>query len=183
MLAHVTETQIDLSQIRCPRCASELVLRICADESAGAVQLSIDTACVSCGVAPWAESDQRLLVFRPGAPIGAALSGAASDYAAELAAAQGRVDALVGRCEALEREVAAARSAAPGVDERDLMRSPGVAINPALDPRRRKELEQELRGEIARLELALSSARAEVRRADEATRSAVSPGQRAIELD
>ena len=113
MLEDVNETQIELSKIRCPRCAGELVLRIGADEEAGAVRLVLDTACISCGVAPWADSDQRLLVFRPGAPIGAALSGAAADYAAEMAAAQARVDALLRRCDELEREVEARASTSP----------------------------------------------------------------------
>jgi len=178
----VTETQIDLRQIRCSRCAGELVLRIAADEERGAVRLAVDTACVSCGVAPWAESDQRLLVFRPGAPIGAALSGAAADYTAEMAAAQGRVDALLRRCEELEREVATARNPAPSVVASDPARIPPTA-NLSLEQRRRKELEQDLRSEISRLEGALADARAEVRRAEEATHGAVSEGKRPIELE
>lgn len=165
----VNETQVELNKIRCPRCAGELVLRIVAEEEAGAVRLVLDTACISCGVAPWADSDQRLLVFRPGAPIGAALSGAASDYAAEMAAAQARVDALLRRCDELEREVQSARQ--------------NVTRVSTVEQRRKGELEQELRGEISRLEGSLADARAEVRRADEATRGSFAPGIRPIELD
>ncbi len=173
----MTETQIELRKTRCPRCAGEMVLQISAEEQGGepgagpggAVRLTLDTACISCGVAPWAESDQRLLVFRPGAPIGSALSGAAQDYAAELAGAQGRVDALLRRCQELEHEVQSARQ----------------SVNRATaDERRRKgELEQDLRGEISRLEGALADARAEVRRAEEATKGAFVPGKRAIEIE
>ena len=165
----VIETQLELSKVRCPRCAGELVLRIAATEEQGAVRLALDTACISCGVTPWADSDQRLLVVRPGAPIGAALSGAASEYAAEMAAAQARVDALLRRCDELEREVQSARQNVTRVSN---------------DERRRKgELEQDLRGEITRLEGALADARAEVRRAEEATRGEFAPGKRPIELE
>lgn len=163
------EAQLELRTVRCPRCAGDLVLRINADEAGGAVRLEFDTACVSCGISPWAESDQRMLVFRPGAAIGDALAGAASDYAAQLASAQGRVDALLGRVHDLEVDLQSARRSVSraGADER----------------LRKQELEGELRGEISRLEGALAEARAEVRRAEEATRGEITPGKRAIEME
>lgn len=165
----MVEAQLELRTVRCPRCAGDLVLRINAEEAGGAVRLEFDTACVSCGISPWAESDQRLLVFRPGAAIGDVLAGAASDYAAQLAAAQGRVDALLARVHDLEIDLDVAR--------RDVSRA-------GADSRRRKEeLEGELHAEISRLEGALAEARAEVRRAEEATHGVVSPGLRAIELE
>lgn len=165
----MTEVQLELVRIRCPRCASELVLRIQANETAGAVQLTLDTACISCGVSPWLESDERIVVFRPGAPIGAALSGAAADYAAELSSAQTRVDGLLHKVGGLEKDLEQAR--------RSVSRA-------SADERRRKlELEADLRGEITRLEGALAEARAEVRRAEEATHGTVTPGKRAIEIE
>ncbi len=51
------------------------------------------------------------------------------------------------------------------------------------EKRRKGELEQDLRGEISRLEGALADARAEVRRAEEATRGVSAPGKRPIEID
>ena len=165
----MTEVQLELAKIRCPRCAGELVLRITAEESKGSVHLGLDTACVSCGVSPWMESDQRMLVFHPGAPIGSALSDAAADYATQLALAQTRVDGLLHKVGDLERDLEFAR--------RSVSRA-------SADERKRKlELEADLRGEITRLEGALAEARAEVRRADEATRGPVTPGKRAIEIE
>lgn len=165
----MTEVQLELHRIRCPRCAGELVLRVTADEKAGAVHLVLDTACVSCGVSPWNESDERMMVFRPGSPIGVAVSDAAADYAAVIAAAQARVDALAHKVGDLEHDLETARRS--------------VSRASADERRRKQELEAELRTEISRLEGSLAEARAEVRRADEATRGTVSAGKRAIELD
>jgi hypothetical protein len=163
------EAQLSLERTRCPRCAGELVLRFEVEERAGAVHLAIDTACVSCGVSPWNESDERTMLFRPGAPVGLAVSDAAADYAALLAAAQGRVDALLHKVGDLESDLSQA--------QRSVHRA-------SSDERRRKEeLESELRAEISRLEGALAEARAEVRKADEATRGTVTAGTRAIELE
>ncbi|MBS2022098.1 MAG: hypothetical protein JST92_06780 [Deltaproteobacteria bacterium] len=167
MAAH--EVQLELRTIRCPRCAGEIVLRIQADEVSGQVRLELDTACVSCGVSPWNESDQRLLVFRPGAAIGDSLAGAASDFAAQLSAAQTRVDALLARQTDLERDLQSAKRS--------------VSRASADERRRKEELEAELRSDITRLEGALADARAEVRRSEEATRGSVTPGKRAIELE
>jgi outer membrane murein-binding lipoprotein Lpp len=165
----MTEVQLELVKIRCPRCAGELVLRIEASEERGAVHLALDTACIACGVSPWMESDERLVVFRPGAPLGAALSGAASDYAAELSSAQTRVSGLLHKVEDLEKDLELARR--------------NVSRASADERRRKQELEGDLRSEISRLEGALAEARAEVRRADEATRGQVTPGKRAIEIE
>jgi hypothetical protein len=168
-MRQMTEVEVELLRLRCPRCAGQLVLRIQARERAGEVQLTVDSACVCCGVSPWSESDQRVMLFRPGAPIGGALSGAAADYVSELAAAQTRVDGLLHKVSELERDLESAR--------RSVSRA-------SADERRSKlELEEELRGEIGRLEGALADARSEVRRAEEATRGQVSPGKRAIELE
>jgi outer membrane murein-binding lipoprotein Lpp len=169
----MTEVQLDLRLLRCPRCAGDLVVRIQADETSESLRLVVDSACASCGVSPWDDSDQRTMLFRPGAPIGAGLgatvAGAADDYVAELSQAGTRIDGLLHRVNELERDLDQAR------------RSVGRASS---DERRRKQdLEQELRQEISRLEGALAEARREVRRAEEATRGAVSPGLRAIELD
>jgi RNase P subunit RPR2 len=165
----MTEVLLELHRVRCPRCAGELVLRVTADERAGAVHLALDTACASCGVSPWNESDERVMVFRPGSPIGVAISDAAADYAAVIAAAQGRVDALLQKVGDLERDLEQARRS--------------VNRASAEERRRKQELESELRSEISRLEGSLAEARAEVRKADEATRGAISPGKRAIELE
>ena len=165
----VTEAHLELTQIRCPRCAADLILRVTAQERAGLVHLELDTACIACGVSPWSEPDQRLIVFRPGAPLGAALAGAASDFAGLFAAAQGRVDSLLRRCEVLERELASANGSVSRASADERRRSTGV--------------ESDLRGEISRLEGSLAEARLEVRRAEEATRGAVETGKRAIEMD
>jgi hypothetical protein len=137
----VTEVQLDLRLLRCPRCAGDLVVRIQADESPDSLRLLIDSACASCGVSPWHDSDERTMLFRPGdpmeapmeAPVRAAQAREAADSAAELSRAAVRVDGLLSRVNELERE--------------------------------------------------LEQARREVRRGEEATRGAVSPGLRAIELD
>jgi hypothetical protein len=165
----MTEVQLELHRIRCPRCAGELVLRVTADEKAGAVHLSLDTACASCGTSPWNESDERMMVFRPGSPIGVTVSDAAADYTAVIAAAQGRVDALARKVGDLERDLEQARRS--------------VSRASADERRRKQELEAELRGEISRLEGSLAEARAEVRKADEATHGAITPGKRAIEME
>jgi hypothetical protein len=162
------EAQLDLRRFRCPRCAGDLVLRISADERDDGLQLVIDSACASCGVSPWNDSDERSMFFRPGAPIGAALSGAAADYVAELSLATSRIDGLVHRVRELESALDQARRS--------------VSRASADERKKKQELEGELRGEISRLESALAEARAEVRRAEEATRGVVSPGKRAIEL-
>jgi hypothetical protein len=60
----VREAFLDLMNLRCPRCAGQLVLRVLADERGRGVHLTLDSACIACGVSPWAESDQR------GAPRG-----------------------------------------------------------------------------------------------------------------
>jgi len=126
----MAEAHLELTRIRCPRCAGQIVLRVSGEERDGAVELTLDTACVVCGTSPWGGADQRTLVFTPG-----------REAAGEL-----------------PRET---------VDER----------------RQRTDREQSLREEISRLEGALADARAEVRRADEATRGAVEPGKRLIEIE
>ena len=63
------EAHIELSSIRCPRCAGEIVLRVMADERGHSVLLTLDTACVACGTTPWDSPDQRTVLFTPGAGI------------------------------------------------------------------------------------------------------------------
>lgn len=172
------EALIELDSLRCPRCAGQLVLRVLADERGRSLLLTLDSACVACGTSPWSETDQRTVVFTPGATIAAALGGvdpgaalaeAGIDLSVKLAAAQSRIDSLLRRAEALEGDLAAAR--------RNLARA-------TADERRRiGERDAELRGEITRLEGSLAEARAEVRRAEEATRGVVSEGKRAIEIE
>ena len=167
--ADVVETHLELEALRCPRCAGQLVLRVLADERGRSVLLTLDTACVACGVSPWLSPDQRSLVFTPGASIGEGLDLAAEDADARLAAALDRIDTLLRRCESLENSLAAAQRnlARAEVDER----------------RRRGDVETDLRGEISRLEGEFAEARAEVRKAEEATRGEIAPGKRPIEVE
>jgi hypothetical protein len=166
----------------------------------------LDSACIACGVSPWAESDQRTVIFTPGASIATALAGpeepaspatggarraehvteepaspatggarraehvtAGEDVGVRLAAAQSRIDSLLRREEALERDLSASRSQVQGA---------AVA-----ERRRIADHEGMLRAEISRVEGLLAEARAEVRRAEEATRADLTPGRRAIELE
>ena len=187
------EALLEIDSLRCPRCAGQLVLRVLAEELGRSVFLTLDSACVACGVCPWEEPDQRTLTFTPGLPVAAATAFATSDAepglasaraglapaapradaghdaAVRLAAAQARIDTLLRRGESLEHDLAAA--------QRNLERA-------AADERRRgSDREGDLRADVSRLEGALAEARAEVRRAEEATRTEVRPGQRAIELE
>ena len=174
----MVEAQLELQDLRCPRCAGQLVLRVLADERGRSVLLTLDSACIACGVSPWVEADQRTLVFTPGATIGEALAGvvpgislaeADTDTDSRLAAAQSRIDTLLRRVESLEHTLGAA--------QRNLARA-------AADERRRRgDVEVELRDEISRLEGALAEARTEVRKAEEATRGEVHAGKRAIEIE
>ena len=172
------ESHLELSSLRCPRCAGQVVLRVLADERGRGVQLTLDSACVACGVSPWPESDQRTVIFTPGASIAAALAGvepsgalaeAGEDLGIRLSAAQSRIDSLLRRGESLERDLAMARGSVQGA---------AVA-----ERRRIADHEGSLRAEISRLEGLLAEARAEVRRAEEATRAELTPGHRAIELE
>jgi len=151
------EAHIELSGLRCPRCAGDLVLRVLADERGRSVLLTLDTACASCGTSPWESPDQRTVLFTPGAGIDPA------DAASALAAAQGRIDQLLRRIQSLE--------AGLGSAQRNLERA------------RAGDQTQGLREEISRLEGQLAEARAEVRRAEEATRGEVSAGKRPIEVE
>ncbi len=164
----MVETHLELEALRCPRCAGQLVLRVLADERGRSVLLTLDTACVACGVSPWLSPDQRSLVFTPGASVGEGLDPAAEDADARLAAALGRIDTLLRRCQSLENSLAAA--------QRNLARA-------EVDERRRGDVETDLRGEISRLEGELAEARAEVRKAEEATRGEIAPGRRPIEVE
>lgn len=175
----MSEVFLELTSLRCPRCASELVLRVLGEERGRSVQLTLDTACVACGTSPWASPDQRTVVFTPGASIAAALAGVelgesplaqtGNDVFVRLEAAQARIDSLLRRCTQLEGDLANARRnlSRTGVDEK----------------RRHQEAEDELRAELSRLEGLLAQARAEVRRSEEATRGEVREGKRAIELE
>lgn len=62
------ETQFELTGLRCPRCAGQLVVRVLAEERGAELALSIDSACVACGISPWAAPDQRTVYFTPGGP-------------------------------------------------------------------------------------------------------------------
>lgn len=149
------EAHLELSTVRCPRCAGQLVLRVTAEERGRTVMLTLDSACIACGVSPWSEPDERSVVFTPGVSI-------EGDHAM-LAAAQSRIDALLRRCESLENSLAAA--------QRNLARA------------RQSDVEAALREEISHLEGQLAEARAEVRRSEEATRGEISPGKRPIEVE
>jgi hypothetical protein len=69
------EAHVELTSLRCPRCAGQLVLRVLAEERGRNVLLTLDTACVACGVSPWAAPDQRAVTFTPGASTAEALGG------------------------------------------------------------------------------------------------------------
>jgi|GEM_PF-1548720 len=173
------EAYLELANLRCPNCAGDLVLRVLGEERGRSVQLTLDTACASCGTSPFREPDQRMVVFTPGAPLSAALAGVAlgespllqtsTDAAVRLEAAQARIESLQRRCAQLEAGLQAAQHnlGRAGAEER----------------RKQQQGEGLLRGEISRLEGALAEARAEVRRADEATHGEVREGKRAIELE
>ena len=168
----MNEAHLELSALRCPRCSGQLVLRILADERGPNVLLTLDSACIACGVSPWMAADQRTVVFTPGASIGGAEAlpaEAASDAVSRLAAAQGRIDTLLRRTSALENSLAAA--------QRNLSRAT------ADERRSRGEVEAELRQDLSRLEGALAEARNQVRKVEDATRGEVSPGRRAIEME
>jgi len=62
----MVESHLELL-MRCPRCAGQIVLRVLGEERGRSVQLTLDTACIACGVSPWDIPDQRTLVFTPGA--------------------------------------------------------------------------------------------------------------------
>ncbi len=162
------EAHLDLTGLRCPRCAGQLVLRVLAEERGRSVLLTLDSACIACGVSPWAAPDQRSVVFTPGASVAESLGGVpdaplAQDAEARLAAAQARIDSLLRRCAGLEESLAAS--------QRNLARA------------RESDAEKGLREEISRLEGQLADARAEVRRSEEATRGEVSAGTRPIEVE
>src|SRR5579859_4094009 len=63
------EAHLELTILRCPRCAGQLVLRVLAEERGRSVLLTLDSACIACGVSPWAAPDQRTMLFTPGASI------------------------------------------------------------------------------------------------------------------
>ncbi|MCA1827207.1 MAG: hypothetical protein ABR567_08400 [Myxococcales bacterium] len=155
------EAHLDLTSLRCPRCAGQLVLRVMSEERGRSVMLTLDTACIACGVSPWSEPDERTLVFTPGASIEG--EKASPDAETRLAAAQARIDGLLRRIDALENNLAAA--------QRNLQRA------------RQSDVEGGLREEISHLEGQLAEARAEVRRAEEATRGQVASGKRLIEIE
>jgi len=155
------EAHLELTMLRCPRCAGQLVLRLMAEERGRSVMLTLDTACIACGVSPWSEPDERNVVFTPGASISGEQGAPGAE--ARLAAAQARIDGLLRRIDSLENSLAAA--------QRNLARA------------RQSDLEAGLRDEISRLEGQLADARAEVRRAEEATRGVVSAGKRPIEIE
>ena len=168
--ACVQEAHLELTSLRCPRCAGQLVLRVLAEERGRSALLSLDSACIACGVSPWEAPDQRTVVFTPGASIAEALGGGlpdaaplAQDAEARLAAAQVRIDRLLRRCESLEHSLAAS--------QRNLQRV------------KQSDVEAGLRAEISHLEGELAAARAEVRRSEEATRGEVGGGKRPIEIE
>ena len=155
------EAHLDLTMLRCPRCAGQLVLRVMSEERGQSVLLTLDSACIACGVSPWTEPDQRSVVFTPGTSIESAQPP--PDAETRLSAAQARIDSLLRRCESLEHSLAAAH--------RNLVRT------------RQSDVEAGLREEISHLEGQLAEARAEVRRAEEATRGQVASGKRPIEIE
>ena len=160
-MGRMQEAHLDLTMLRCPRCAGQLVLRVMSEERGQSVLLTLDSACIACGVSPWAEPDQRSVVFTPGASIESAQPP--PDAETRLSAAQARIDSLLRRCESLEHSLAAAH--------RNLVRT------------RQSDVEAGLREEISHLEGQLAEARAEVRRAEEATRGPVASGKRPIEIE
>jgi hypothetical protein len=157
------EAHLELTSLRCPRCAGQLVLRVLAEERGRDVLLTLDSACVACGVSPWTAPDQRGLIFTPGTPMAEGEAPEAPDAESRLLAAQARIDSLSRRCVALEESLAAA--------QRNLSRA------------RQSDLEKGLREDISRLEGQLAEARAEVRRSEEATRGEVGAGKRPIEVE
>ena len=157
------EAHLELTSLRCPRCAGQLVVRVLAEERGKSVSLTLDSACIACGVSPWSSPDQRSVVFTPGAPIGEPPAAGAPDAAEQLSAAQARIDQLLRRSESLENSLAAT--------QRNLARA------------RASDTEQALREEISHLEGQLAEARAEVRRSEEATRGEVGAGKRPIEVE
>jgi hypothetical protein len=167
------EAHLDLASLRCPRCSGQLVLRVVAEERGRGVVVTLDSACVACGISPWTAPDQRTMVFTPGASISEAISGAmpqatqAQEAEARLAAAQARIDGLLRRIAALENGLAAA--------QRNLTR--------AEERHRKGDVEAGLREEISHLEGELAQARAEVRRGEEATRGELNAGKRPIEIE
>ena len=164
----MSEVHVDLRQHRCPRCAGDLVLRLEVDEAGRDVRVTVDTACSSCGQSPWADSDERLLIFRPGS-AGVPSGGSADELAAKLASAYARVEQLVRRSEGLEGDLEAARRDLTRADERGRGRQSDVVTA--------------LRGDVSRLEGELAEARARMRKDEEATRGPISPGKRPIEIE
>jgi len=142
-----------------------LVLRMLAEERGRSALLTVDSACVACGVSPWEASDQRTVVFTPGASIEGPLEGAppGQDAEAKLATAQARIDSLLRRCQSLEHGLSAAQRNLQRVEQSDV--------------------EAGLREQISHLEGELAAARAEARRAEEATRGETGGGKRLIEVE
>ena len=137
-------------------------MRVLAEERGRSVSLTLDSACIACGVSPWAAPDQRSVVFTPGASI-TDPAAPIPDAEERVAAAQARVDGLLRRCQTLENSLAAT--------QRNLQRAKAT------------DTEQALREEISHLEGELAQARAEVRRSEEATRGEVGAGKRPIEVE
>lgn len=162
------EAHLELTSLRCPRCSGQLVLRVLAEGRGRSVLMTLDSACIACGVSPWASPDQRTVMFTPGASIGDAEAGVPSaapapDAEARLAAAQARIDTLLRRCQSLENSLAATL--------RNIQRT------------KQGDVEAGLRDEISHLEGQLAEARAEVRRSEEMTRGEVGGGKRPIEVE
>jgi hypothetical protein len=162
-MAAMMEAHLELTSLRCPRCVGQLVLRVLAEERGRSVLLTLDSACVACGVSPWAAPDERTVLFTPGASIADAPETPAQDAEARLAAAQAHIDTLLRRCASLESSLAAVQR------NQERARQGGV--------------ESGLREEISHLEGQLAEARAEVRRSEEATRGEVGAGKRPIEVE
>ena len=165
------EAHVDLRQHRCPRCAGELVLRVEVDEAGRDVRVTVDTACASCGASPWGESDERLLVFRPGSPGAGGASGAsaADDATARLASAHARIEQLLRRNEGLDHDLEASRRDLARAEERGRGRQSDVITA--------------LKADVSRLEGELAEARARMRKDEEATRGPVESGRRPIEIE
>ena len=138
-------------------------MRVLAEERGRSALLSLDSACIACGVSPWAAPDQRTVVFTPGAPAEGDPRAEGATEPGPLGAAQARIDSLLRRCESLEHSLAASQRNLPRVKQGDL--------------------EAGLREEISHLEGELAAARAEVRRSEEATRGETGAGKRPIELE
>ena len=159
------EAHLELTSLRCPRCSGQLVLRVLAEERGRSVLMTLDSACIACGVSPWSSPDQRTVMFTPGASIGEAPGKVPPAQEAEgrMAAAQARIDSLLRRCQSLENSLAAT--------QRNMQRA------------QQGDVETGLREEISHLEGQLAEARAEVRRSEEATRGEVGAGKRPIEVE